>query len=85
MTNAVVMNADDVLDQSTERCIQRIACQATTFFNLRISKFFENLIDGELQLLARGFERQVCLNAQIDIESMKDAWLRMACWLRSRG
>ena len=78
LTDAMVMSADDVLDQATKRYIERIECQTTRFFNLSVSKLFENLIDREFQLPASGLERQVRLHAQINIESIKNAgcgWL----------
>jgi len=78
MTNAVVMSADDVPDQATDGQILRIECIATAFYPFRISQFFENLINRELQLAARGLELLVRLDAQIDIESMKDAGCRWA-------
>jgi hypothetical protein len=72
------MNADDVLDQAAQRQSSRVKCFTPTFPCLRISKFFEDLIDRQLQFLARSFERQICLQAEIDIESIKDTccgWL----------
>jgi hypothetical protein len=69
----MVMNADDVLNQAGERKSCRIRSYATTFLGLRISEFLKDLIDRELQFLARSFERQISLQAQVDIESVKDS------------
>ena len=40
LTNAMVMNADDVLDQATERYIERIECQTTRFSSTSASASF---------------------------------------------
>ena len=54
----------------------RIRGRATALLGLRIGEFFEDLIDRELQFLARSFERPISLQAQVNIESVKD-WPRM--------
>src|SRR5579863_421950 len=46
--------------------------------SLGISEFLEDLIDRELQFLACPCERQIPLQAEVDIESMKNAGCR---WL----
>ena len=79
LTNAMVMNADDVLNQAARgKEFAGSKAMPPHLLGLRISEFFEDLIDRELQFLARSFERQIRLQAQVDIESMKDfgcGWL----------
>jgi hypothetical protein len=45
---------------------------STAFLNLRIVEFFEDLVDREVQFLARCFQRKIGLQTQVNIESMED-------------
>jgi hypothetical protein len=68
----MVVDADDVLDQARKGKGCRIYSRAARLLSLRIREFFKDLIDRELQFLARSFEREVRLQAKVNIESMKD-------------
>src|SRR5258708_9820144 len=57
LTNTMVMNADDVLNQAPEGQSLRVQSRATTLLPFRIGEFFEDLIDRKLQFPARSFER----------------------------
>ncbi len=48
LANAVVMNADDVLNQAAQRQILWIRAHTAASLGFRVSQFFEHLFDREL-------------------------------------
>ena len=78
-----MMNADDVLNQAAQG--QLAGSKAMPPLpGFRIGQFFEDLVDRELQLLARLLRAINRLASRDRYQIDRKCRLRMAAWLRSR-
>ena len=79
LAHAPMMSADDVQNQMARGYWSGVCRRHPVFVSIGIRKCIENLIDRELQLRTRLFERLVGLRAQVYVEAPQDSGCR---WLR---
>jgi hypothetical protein len=79
LAHALVMYANDVLNEPSEWKLCWIEGQGACFVRLSISEFLQDLIYGELLFRARFAERLVSLGAEVNVEPVKDPGCRGMC------
>jgi hypothetical protein len=76
LAQALVIHADDVLNQSQVGQAGRIYRGGPVLVRLRIRQFFQDLIDRKLEFCAGPIERSIGLRAKIDIKALQNSGCR---------